>query len=154
MPHIVDGDNGESCPHALAATDEANRRRKRRGGSGARERPSSRSLRDSPDDKGEKDRKLILVCMADVEPEEVSWLWDGRVARGKLALLVGDPGVCKSFLSLDIAARVSTGSAWPDGTPPCEEGSVILLFRRRRSRRYDSAPSQSPRSGLEPSPRS
>ncbi len=73
------------------------------------------------------DGHLIFVSMADVEPEEVSWLWERRVARGKLTLLVGDPGVCKSFVSLDIASRVSTGREWPDGASGCAPGSVILL---------------------------
>ena len=44
-----------------------------------------------------------------IEAQQVSWLWYHRVPRGKLALLVGPPGVGKSYLSLDLAARLSTG---------------------------------------------
>jgi hypothetical protein len=57
----------------------------------------------------------MLVRLADVQPEAVTWIWPGRVAAGKLALLVGDPGLGKSWISLDVAARVSAGLAWPDG---------------------------------------
>jgi len=70
----------------------------------------------------------VLVRLADVEPEEVRWLWPGRIALGKLMLLAGDPGLGKSFVTLDMAARVSSGAAWPD----CPEtynpaGGVVLL---------------------------
>ena len=57
---------------------------------------------------------LNTVTVADVEPESVSWLWPGRIPIGKCTLFVGMPGVGKSFVSCDIAARVTTGRAWPD----------------------------------------
>lgn len=56
----------------------------------------------------------VLVPLSEVEPEEVRWLWPGRIALGKLTLLAGDPGLGKSFLTLDIAARLSRGAPWPD----------------------------------------
>ncbi|MBX7168598.1 MAG: AAA family ATPase [Pirellulales bacterium] len=56
----------------------------------------------------------LLVPMHTVEPRPVDWLWPGRLALGKLALLVGDPGLGKSFLTCDLAARVSAGRPWPD----------------------------------------
>ncbi len=62
----------------------------------------------------------------DVRPEAVSWLWPGRIARGKVHLIDGDPGVTKSTLALDIAARISSGRGWPDGTD-CPIGDVLLL---------------------------
>ena len=40
----------------------------------------------------------------------VEWLWERRLARGKLTLLAGDPGLGKSQLSVDIIARVTTGA--------------------------------------------
>ncbi|WP_162006633.1 AAA family ATPase [Roseimaritima sediminicola] len=64
--------------------------------------------------------------MADVTPRPVQWLWHDRVATGRLSLLVGQPGVGKSYLTADMAARISTGRPWPDGSP-CERGSVLLL---------------------------
>jgi len=56
----------------------------------------------------------VLVRVSDVQPECVRWLWPGRIALGKLTLLCGDPGLGKSFITLDLAARTSTGSPWPD----------------------------------------
>src|SRR5690606_40134345 len=34
----------------------------------------------------------VLVCLADVEPREIKWLWPGRVPMGRITLLVGRPG--------------------------------------------------------------
>jgi len=68
----------------------------------------------------------VLVCMNDVEAQEVNWLWPGRLPLGRLSLLVGRPGEGKSFATLDWAARVSTGRDWPDGTS-CEVGNVLLV---------------------------
>src|SRR5208337_2012961 len=55
------------------------------------------------------------------------WLWPGVIPAGKLTLLVGDPGVGKSLLTLDIAARVTRGRPWPDCSAACAIGEVILL---------------------------
>ena len=69
---------------------------------------------------------LVVRRAADIEPEAIRWLWPGRVARGKMTLVVGHPGLGKSQLSLAMAATVSTGRRWPDGSE-CEPGSVIVL---------------------------
>ncbi|NLF09476.1 MAG: AAA family ATPase [Pirellulaceae bacterium] len=68
----------------------------------------------------------ILTCLADVEPRPVSWLWPGRIPLGRITLLVGRPGEGKSFLTTDAAARITTGTPWPDGKP-CPKGSVVLI---------------------------
>lgn len=68
----------------------------------------------------------VLVCLADVEPREVQWLWPGRVPLGRITLLVGRPSEGKSFLTTDMAARITSGRLWPDGTA-CPSGSVILV---------------------------
>src|SRR3978361_510303 len=49
--------------------------------------------------------QLETTCVADVEREEVRWLWPNRIAFGKLGILEGMPGVGKSTLALEIAAR-------------------------------------------------
>lgn len=71
--------------------------------------------------------QAILVRLSDVEPEAVTWLWKDRIAVGKIALVIGNPGGGKTYLtSGEIASRVTSGRAWPDGgLAPC--GAVILL---------------------------
>jgi hypothetical protein len=72
--------------------------------------------------------EAVTVNCATVEPETIDWLWRGRLAVGKVNLLVGDPGVSKSMVSLDVAARVSSGVSFPD-TQHQENpaGDVVLL---------------------------
>ncbi len=53
-----------------------------------------------------------------VEPgDDVQWLWPGRIPRGMVSLIEGDEGAGKSFVALDLVARVSRGREWPDGSP-------------------------------------
>jgi hypothetical protein len=68
----------------------------------------------------------VTVRLSEVKPESVQWLWHGRLPLGKLVVLDGDPAVGKSTCAADFAARVSSGSAWPDGAS-CPRGSVVLL---------------------------
>lgn len=69
---------------------------------------------------------LIVVRLSSVQPESIRWLWPRRIARGKLNLVIGDPGLGKSLLTIDAAARVTTGKTWPDGGAT-DIGDVIML---------------------------
>jgi hypothetical protein len=66
------------------------------------------------------------TLLSTVYPSDIDWLWLGRIPLGKLTVIDGDPGLGKSVLSLDLAARVSTGQAMPDGSPG-KQGGVVLL---------------------------
>jgi len=68
----------------------------------------------------------VLLCVDDVEETAIRWLWPGRVPLGRITMLVGRPGEGKSFLTTDMAAHVTRGRCWPDGTA-CPEGSVLLI---------------------------
>lgn len=75
--------------------------------------------------------KPELVRLADVDPEEVFWLWRPYIPAKKVTILAGPAGVGKTFLSLAIATAVSSGKPLPnqDGAvtdiPP--QGNVIIL---------------------------
>lgn len=70
--------------------------------------------------------EILPLCLADIEQTEIRWLWPGRVPRGRITVLVGRPGEGKSFLTTDMAARITTGRSWPDGTVT-PAGSVLLI---------------------------
>ena len=70
---------------------------------------------------------LVVTRLADFQPEPVRWLWPGRVPAGKLTLLIGDPGLGKSILTLDLAARVSRGAPLPH--LPAEEAVAGVCDR-------------------------
>lgn len=67
-----------------------------------------------------------LRLFSAIAPQKLRWLWPGRIPLGKLTLFVGDPGLGKSLLTLDAAARLSRGTPWPD-EEPCEPGDTIIL---------------------------
>ena len=72
--------------------------------------------------------RLVLSTLSSVEPERLEWLWPGRIPRGKLTLIAGDPGLGKSLITIDMAARVTRGLPWPDSPDaPSAAGTVILL---------------------------
>lgn len=66
------------------------------------------------------------TLLSDIKTEQLHWLWEKRIPRGKLITLDGDPGLGKSLLTLDLAARITTGRPMPDGTPGVQ-GDVILI---------------------------
>ncbi len=69
---------------------------------------------------------LFGILASEVKPERVEWLWDARIPLGKITVLDGDPGLGKSVLTLDLAARITTESRMPDGTPGIDGGAVVL----------------------------
>ena len=66
-------------------------------------------------------------CLNDVEGRSISWLWAGRIPLGMLTLLVGDPGLGKSFLATWISSRLSVGGPLPGDPGPALSGSTIYL---------------------------
>ena len=69
-----------------------------------------------------------LVRLADVEPQPVRWLHPYRIALGKLTVIAGMPGLGKSFLTLDYAARVSRGDGFSDcPASTSKPGGAVLL---------------------------
>jgi len=71
--------------------------------------------------------KFRVDEMADGTSEPVSWLWPDRIAIGKLNLILGLPGMGKSLVTLDLAARLSMGREMPDGSPPITISNTIIL---------------------------
>lgn len=68
----------------------------------------------------------IIRSFSEIKPQPLKWLWPARIPLGKITLIVGDPGLGKSLATIDIAARVSRGTSFPDGQA-CEPGAVIIL---------------------------
>lgn len=67
--------------------------------------------------------ELIRAC--DVTPEPISWLWDGWLARGKVHILGGAPGTGKTTIAMALAATVTVGGRWPDGSRS-PDGNVVI----------------------------
>jgi putative DNA primase/helicase len=68
----------------------------------------------------------VGTLLSEVQPESVKWLWNGRIPLGKVTMIDGDPGLGKSAITLDLAARVSANNQMPDGTAGAHGGVVLI----------------------------
>src|SRR5215203_5527186 len=80
-------------------------------------------VRDQPDEESVP----VGTLLADVEAETVEWLWERRIPLDKITVLDGDPGLGKSVLTTDLAARLTTGRAMPYGFQKREPAGVVIL---------------------------
>jgi hypothetical protein len=65
--------------------------------------------------------------VADVPCEKIDWLWPHLVPLGKVTILEGDPDEGKSLISLDLAARTSSGEPMPLQTGGRNPAAVVIL---------------------------
>ena len=84
------------------------------------EREADMALNDAP---------VAGVLGSDVERKPVRWIWKGRLARGEMTILDGDPGLGKSTMLCDLAARITTGRPLPGEEKPPRDGAggVVLV---------------------------
>lgn len=68
-----------------------------------------------------------LVRARDLDPQRQDWLWSQIIPSGVLCLVTGAPGVSKSSLLIDIAARISKGTL--DGDFEGRPQNVLYLSR-------------------------
>jgi hypothetical protein len=70
---------------------------------------------------------LTTRRLCDIQAKPISWLWPGRIARGKLTIIAGNPGLGKSQITACIAGIITTGGTWPVDRLRCAPGSVVFL---------------------------
>jgi len=71
-------------------------------------------------------RAVAVLQGSDIMEESISWLWDGYLPKGKLTLLAGAGGTGKSTIAFNLAATITNGGTWPDGTRCKEAGNVLI----------------------------
>src|SRR5680860_22291 len=76
---------------------------------------------------GDGEGRITYRRASDIQAKPIRWLWPGRIARGKVSMLAGNPGLGKSQITACLAAIVSTGGTWPVDRTRCERGSVVIL---------------------------
>jgi putative DNA primase/helicase len=88
--------------------------------------PADRSWDDDPNLRKEGDAerdqhrsagtKVEIISGISLTPRSVDWLWPDWLAQGKLHILAGSIGTGKTTIALALAAVVTTGGRWPDGS--------------------------------------
>lgn len=69
--------------------------------------------------------KVQIKCAADIVPEAIKWLWDGWLAKGKFHIFAGQAGTGKTTIAIALAATISRGGRFPDGTKS-PVGNVLI----------------------------
>jgi AAA domain len=100
LPRALSGDNGEMARLPIEISSEP--------GTG-----------DAPSD--------AVQWLSDVKSSRVRWLWKNYIPAGKLSIGEGDPGVGKSLVVTDLAARISTGRPMPDGSNVLSGAENVLI---------------------------
>jgi putative DNA primase/helicase len=85
--------------------------------------------------------KAVCLTYSDVEALPVPWLWEHWLAEGAITICDGDPGIGKSMLTCDLAARVSRG--WclpPNGGTVVRTPAGVLMLNAEDSPSYTIRP--------------
>jgi hypothetical protein len=69
----------------------------------------------------------VLRNLHEVTLRASQWLWPGHLPASALEMTSGGLGLGKGLLACDLAARVTTGRPWPNGSPGEEPGTVIVI---------------------------
>lgn len=70
-------------------------------------------------------KRRYLTTSRQMEPESQDWIWPEWLSVGDLHILAGAPGTGKTTLALNIAATISRGASWPDGSV-CKPAHVLI----------------------------
>lgn len=84
-------------------------------------------MRDVLERRGQRTNRLVLVRASQIECTPINWLWPQRIVGDGLTIITGPVGISKSLITIDAAARVTSGGRWPDSTGHAPAGSVILF---------------------------
>ncbi len=69
-----------------------------------------------------RDEEVVaMLCMSEIKPKPVEWLWFPYIPIGKMTIIQGNPGEGKTFLAMVIAAACTNRKALPNMQPmePC-----------------------------------
>lgn len=70
---------------------------------------------------------LMIRRMSDIPFEPVEWLWNKKIARGKITLIAGHPGLGKSQIGLWLMAQTSTGAPFLNDATERSPANCIIL---------------------------
>jgi putative DNA primase/helicase len=91
--------------------------------------------RQDPGPKGERDygaepktskrKKVKIIMGTSIATRPIAWVWKDWLAHGKLHIFAGRPGCLKTTTAIGLAAGVTVGGKWPDGSR-IAQGNVVV----------------------------
>ena len=82
----------------------------------------------------------ITVRASEIRTKRVNWLWQDRIPVGFITLFAGRTGLGKSFVTCDLAARITQGEDLPDGPSGLRGECRNVLFISEDPYEYVLAP--------------
>jgi putative DNA primase/helicase len=70
---------------------------------------------------------IVVTRAADLNPQKLARVWNGRFVLGKIGFIAGEPGLGKSLIAAHMTAIVSTGGKWPGNEGKARRGDVIYI---------------------------
>ena len=70
---------------------------------------------------------LGVTTATEVTMEQIDWIWEGMLAKGKVHMLSGNGGRGKTTLMLAIAALITRGGKFPNATTSTQPAPVIYI---------------------------
>lgn len=95
------------------------------------ERPREEVGGDEDDEAAEDEEpeyKFLSRSMAEVDLENLDWIWYPYLARGEVTILEGDPGLGKSYLAQMVSAAVCDGVRLPSVKPRPMTAARVAYF--------------------------
>jgi archaellum biogenesis ATPase FlaH len=83
---------------------------------------------------GEEDYEMFAESMAEVQEEDVDWMWEPYVARGEVTIFEGDPGVGKSLLAQKLGVAVADGTPMPGDMRKGAKPQVVFFLDHENSK--------------------
>ena len=73
-------------------------------------------------------KSAVLISRGtDIQARPIDWLWPDYLPKGMLTILAGEGGTGKSTIAFNLAATITNGGCWPDGTR-CNGPGNVLIF--------------------------
>ena len=70
---------------------------------------------------------FLQTSLADVDEENISWIWYPYLARGEVTILEGDPGVGKSYLMQMVSKAIADGERLPSPRTSRVQGKIAYF---------------------------
>jgi putative DNA primase/helicase len=70
---------------------------------------------------------LEFINATEIQPEPVRWLWNEIIPLGGITVFVGPPDTGKNLAAFDIAARITTGTNFPNVKNTLKPSEVLVI---------------------------